>query len=149
MDFAQLAPSPTDPSDAVPVRKLQSTEPLLAGAALVVEDNIIIALDAEEMLQELGAERVETAASVREALRLIQESTPNFALLDLNLGSESSLPVAERLRELNVPVIFATGYGDNHNLPPSLRGIPVIDKPFTLATLRAALASLPGSGMPA
>lgn len=145
VDFAHLAPPGTEPSPSESSQVSPSAEPGLAGTALVVEDNIIIALDAEEMLQELGAERVETAASVREALQLIEMSTPGFALLDLNLGSETSLPVAQRLRELGVSVIFATGYGDNHSIPPNLRDIPVVDKPFTIASLRAALGKLLGS----
>lgn len=114
----------------------------LAGMVLLVEDNLIIALDAEEMFHELGAARVEIAASVSEAFRLIDEAVPAFALLDLNLGSESSIPVAERLCELKVPVVFASGYGDTYDLPPKLEACPILEKPFTVTMLREALSGL-------
>jgi ActR/RegA family two-component response regulator len=48
---------------------------------------------------------------VTEALKSIERARPNFALLDLNLGSENSIPVGTKLFELGVPFIFATGYG--------------------------------------
>lgn len=116
----------------------------LGGLALVVEDNMIIALDAEEMLSTLGASRVDQAASVSEALRILGAVKPDFAMLDFNLGIENSLPVALRLRELGVPFIFTTGYGDQLKLPPELQGTPVTRKPFTPQSLRIAIAALKG-----
>ena len=71
--------------------------PRLSGTALIVEDNLIIAMAAEVILLELGARHVETAASVNQALMSIEREKPDFALLDLNLGSENSIPVATRL----------------------------------------------------
>jgi len=103
--------------------------------ALIVEDNLIIALDAEDMLTQLGAE-VRTANTVRQALQALDEMTPSFALLDVNLGgAETSLPVARKLQELKVPFVFATGYGEGFNLPPDLKGVPIIRKPYYLETL--------------
>ncbi len=75
--------------------------PRLSGTALIVEDNLIIAMAAEVILLELGARHVETAASVKQALAAIERAKPDFALLDLNLGSENSIPVASKLRELD------------------------------------------------
>src|ERR1700744_3601980 len=84
--------------------------PRLSGTALIVEDNLIIALSAEVILLDLGARHVETAASVTEALNAIGRQRPSFALLDLNLGNENSIAVGNRLVELGIPFIFATGY---------------------------------------
>jgi two-component sensor histidine kinase len=69
---------------------------------LLVEDNIIIALDAEEMLRGLGIKSVRIASSVTEALRLIEAHPPDFALLDVNLGEETSFEVAENLSKKNI-----------------------------------------------
>ncbi|MDQ6647797.1 MAG: GAF domain-containing protein, partial [Pseudomonadota bacterium] len=85
----------------------------LTGTVLLVEDNMIIALESEDLLLTLGAESVLVASTVAEALRLVEMETPTFALLDINLGTEMSWPVALRLRELGVRYAFATGYGNS------------------------------------
>ena len=114
----------------------------LVGTALVVEDNLIIALDAEDMLVQLGAD-VRTANTVRQALQALDELTPTFALLDVNLGgAETSLPIARKLQELKVPFVFATGYGEAFSLPADLKGAPVVRKPYYLETLQAVIAEL-------
>lgn len=113
----------------------------LDGTILVVEDNMIIALEAEEVLTALGADAVDMAASVREALRLIDTSPPDRAVLDVNLGSETSVAVARRLAELDIPYIFATGYGESFKIPPDLGVVPVIKKPYAADTLRHAFAA--------
>lgn len=117
-------------------------EARVGGSVLVVEDNMLIALDAEEMFQHLGADRIETAGSVRDALRLIAANPPGFALLDVSLGPESSLPVALRLRELGVPFAFATGYGETLALPSELGAVPIVEKPFSLDVLRRTYAQV-------
>jgi len=103
---------------------------------------VIIAMGAEVILLELGARHVETAASVSQALAAIERSTPGFALLDLNLGSENSIPVATRLSELKVPFVFATGYGERAPIPAELESAPVVQKPYTRDVVEAALAKL-------
>lgn len=116
--------------------------PRISGTALIVEDNLIIAMGAEVILLELGARHVETAASVPQALAAIERSAPGFALLDLNLGSENSIPVATRLLELKVPFVFATGYGERAPIPAELESAPVVQKPYTRDVVEAALAKL-------
>lgn len=117
--------------------------PRLSGTALIVEDNLIIAMAGEVILLELGARHVETAASVKHALAAIERSKPDFALLDLNLGSENSVPVAEKLTELKVPFMFATGYGQTAPIPDELSSAPVVQKPYTREVVEAALAKMP------
>lgn len=111
----------------------------LAGTVLLVEDNIIIALDAEEMLLELGATRVDIMSRVAEALELIATRRPAFAILDVNLGSEMSYPIATSLRALGVPFFFVTGYGEKIALPADCVGVPVVSKPYSIETLADAV----------
>lgn len=113
----------------------------VSGCVLLVEDNLIIALDAEEMLRALGATEVAVASNVADALRLIEDTTPSFALLDVNLGSEMSWPVAARLRALGVPYIFATGYGTGIDYPPGDSLTVTVTKPYSTETLASAIAS--------
>ena len=114
----------------------------LTGSVLVVEDSMIIALDAEEMLATLGAEKVLTANDVKEAMRLLDAETPTFALLDVNLGFEMSYPIADRLRRAGVPYVFTTGYGDELKLPTTHQDCPVVKKPYTAQTIAAGAASV-------
>jgi CheY-like chemotaxis protein len=107
---------------------------------LLVEDNIIIALDTEETLRRFGIESVRIAGSVAQAIKTIQESAPNFALLDVNLGNETSFEIAEVLAKRNVPFAFATGYGEHTAFPASFGDAPRLRKPYTVVSLRAALA---------
>lgn len=102
---------------------------------------MIIALDAEEMLLELGASRVDTASSLGEAMRLLDLSTPGFAMLDVNLGEATSFPIADRLRALGVPHVFATGYGNNTAFPPDHAGTPIVKKPYSAAAIGRAVAA--------
>ncbi len=107
---------------------------------LLVEDNIIIAMDAEAMLQEIGFGEVWVANSISAALQRIEAGGVTCAILDINLGSETSTPVAERLQEVGIPFVFASGYGEGQRLPPELDRVPVITKPYTEAKVRNALA---------
>lgn len=112
----------------------------LEGTVLLVEDNMIIALEAEEILTAMGA-TVDMASTTREALRLIDTSPPTRALLDVNLGSETSVPVARRLMELGIPYAFATGYGDSFRIPPDLGNVPVVKKPYGASELSRAFTA--------
>ncbi|SEL71587.1 Bacteriophytochrome (light-regulated signal transduction histidine kinase) [Bosea lupini] len=118
---------------------LDEGEPLAGKTVLLVEDQFLIAMEVEEMLRGLGAGEVISCASVREALAAIGRRKPECAVLDVSLGAENSDAVAQRLRELEVPYIFATGY----DAVPSLEaGVPALRKPYTRAALASALAAL-------
>lgn len=81
----------------------------LLHACLLVEDNLFIAIDAEDMLHGLGAGMVVVAKSVPEALAALEKLKFTFALLDINLGAENSLPIARQLQANGVPFAFGTG----------------------------------------
>ncbi|TBR27864.1 MAG: response regulator, partial [Reyranella sp.] len=106
---------------------------------LVVEDNMIIALDAESSLLRAGIETVRVASSVAQAMRAIATRPPDFALLDINLGRETSFAVAEHLDSLRIPFVFTTGYGEDIAFPPKLLGVPRIRKPYTGDALLMAM----------
>ena len=107
---------------------------------LVVEDNMIIALDAEDIMRKFGVGTVRSASSVAQALREISDRPPEFALLDVNLGFETSFEIAKRLTEIGVPFVFATGYGEQVAFPPEFSDAPKLRKPYSIDLLRAAVA---------
>lgn len=110
-------------------------------SVLLVEDNMLIALDTEHLLQRLGAAQVEVASNVEEAVAFLD--TPgqrvDVAVLDVNLGGENSVAIAERLAAQGRPFIFATGYHDRAMIPPAHAGVPVIRKPFTAEGMARAI----------
>lgn len=106
---------------------------------LLVEDNLIIALDTEDTLRSLGVAQVDTAASVQAALQVLADQKPDFAILDVSLGSEKSFPIAQALSERGIPFAFATGYGERIAFPEAFRDRPMLLKPYTEAAVRAVL----------
>lgn len=127
-----LAEAPVEASPDVSVAELPND-------VLIVEDNMIIALDAESSLLRAGIETVRVASSVAQAMRAIASRPPAFALLDINLGRETSFAVAEHLDSLAIPFVFTTGYGEDIAFPPKLLGVPRIRKPYTGDALLMAM----------
>lgn len=114
-------------------------EPLSELGVLLVEDQMLIAMDVEMMLNDAGIDNVVTAPSAAEALRRLQDFTPDVAVLDVNLGAGTSAPVAQELQRLGVPFLFATGYGDRSMIPAGCEGVPVLPKPYESEPLLKAL----------
>ena len=139
-NFVQMIPGMSGLPGKVAAK--EQAMPRISDTALIVEDNLIIAMSAEVILLELGARHVETAASVNQALKSIEREKPSFALLDVNLGNENSIKVGQKLLELEVPFIFATGYGERAPIPAELAAAPVIQKPYTREVVENALAKL-------
>lgn len=111
---------------------------------LVVEDEALIAMLIEDSLREAGAEIVGPSPSVVEALRLISavetEGSLDAAVLDVRLGDDTVLAVADQLATLGVPFVFVTAYGEVR-----LGGhanAPVLGKPIASEELIAALVDL-------
>ena len=103
---------------------------------LLVEDEPIVAMNAEDMLLDLGCSRVEVCYRVEPALEMIPAISFDAAVLDINLNGDRSFPIAEALRERSVPFAFATGFNDRETPFP---GAPVIGKPYRMEELESAL----------
>jgi CheY-like chemotaxis protein len=108
---------------------------------LVVEDDPIIALDFEDTILGFGVKTVRTAGNVANALDMIADRPPQFALLDVNLIREKSFAVAERLEALKIPFAFVTGYGADVRLPAAFACKPRLPKPYSTDALQALLKS--------
>jgi len=109
--------------------------------ALIVEDEVLVAMLIEELLERLGYEVVAISSHLEQALELARTIEVDFALLDVNLNGKQSFPVAEMLRGRGIPFVFATGYGEG-TLDGAFSGVPLVQKPFSRDDLRAALAKL-------
>ena len=106
---------------------------------LVVEDEMMIAMLAEDMLGDLGCVVVGPAYGLKGALAMVGETNDiDVALLDINLAGQPAFPVADALRAKGVPMIFTTGYGDA-GLRDVDRGTPVLLKPYRVGELAQVL----------
>ncbi|WP_227306087.1 HWE histidine kinase domain-containing protein [Acidisoma cellulosilyticum] len=117
---------------------------LLAGrSVLLVEDSLIIALDAEDILTRFGAE-IATASTSDAAHDTLDDLTPDFAILDINLGDQTSFGIADRLHDKGIPFFFASGYGEQAQLPGEHRSRAVVQKPYTTHNIARAVEELLG-----
>ena len=118
----------------------EPTATALAGLdILLVEDQVLIAMDTEETLLRLGAKRVRSLPNVAEAQAAIDATVPDCAVLDFNLGDGTATDIADALSGLAVPFVFATGYGDSVMIPERFRDVPVVRKPVSGSVLAAGL----------
>ncbi|QUL36835.1 HWE histidine kinase domain-containing protein [Erythrobacter sp. JK5] len=108
---------------------------------LVVEDSMIIALDTEETLKRLGVPSVSVAGSVASALEAIRQRTPDLAIVDFNLGIESSEPVTKLLRERGVRFVLATGYAEIEGRIADLGAERLLSKPYGRSEIEELLIS--------
>ncbi len=108
---------------------------------LIVEDDGLVLMLLEDMAQELGYNLVGPVSHLEDALRLALSQEVDAAVLDINLSGALVYPLADLLREQGTPFVFSTGY-DERILPARFEGAPLLQKPFTIETLRQSLASL-------
>ena len=110
---------------------------------LVVEDELFIGLELKACLEDAGFLVLGPAGSVRDALRVISTQRPDAAVLDVNLGRENVIPVAERLNLLDVPYVIASA-GDAAELAryAALAGARNIGKPTDLKVLVNSILAL-------
>src|SRR3974377_949640 len=95
---------------------------------LVVEDDALVAFETGQILAGAGFEVGGPARSVAKALDLIQHTGCDAAILDINLGSETSERVARELNARGTPFVTQSGYSEGQR-PPLSKGVPAFAKP--------------------
>jgi DNA-binding response OmpR family regulator len=108
---------------------------------LIVEDEPLIALDLAEIVAAGGFEVVGPALDVATALRLLDAPSCEAAVLDVNLGRETSAPIAAALRQSGIPFLVVSGYSRTQR-PKDFAAAPVLSKPANSAALIAMLNGL-------
>jgi len=112
--------------------------------ALLVEDELLVAMAATEVLDELGFPVLEAASAAR-ALELAQahRGAIAFAMVDLGLPDLPGEDLIRRLRALYpaLPIIVATGKGPG-SIDASIRSLQnlaIMTKPYDYEDLRVAI----------
>jgi DNA-binding response OmpR family regulator len=106
---------------------------------LVVEDELLVAMELDCVLRAQGCTVLGPAATVDRAVVLIGEGQPEVALLDLNLGGQSALPVVAVLNTRGVPFLVVSGYSEKQSQAPELSRAPWLAKPVSHRQLLDAL----------
>jgi CheY-like chemotaxis protein len=84
----------------------------IATDVLIIEDEILIALDLEGLVESLGHHTIGIARTRAEAFALAKERRPGLILADIQLadGSSGLEAVNDLLNSFEVPVIFITAH---------------------------------------
>jgi two-component SAPR family response regulator len=117
-------------------------QPFAGRRLLIVEDELLIALELQHIVEQLGGTVVGPAGSVERALQLLSDITPDAALLDANLRGNRVTPVAQACRDRSVPFAVVTGYGRLELDEPLLQSAPRVRKPFDRHAIRKVVATL-------
>ena len=81
----------------------------MSARILIVEDELLIALEMEAIIEEEGHRPVGIATSVSEARQIVATEKPDVALVDLNLADGPTGPdIGRELAQAGVLVIFVT-----------------------------------------
>ena len=108
---------------------------------LIVEDEFLIAMDLKSIVENEGWRVLGPAASVREALRLLERETPSVAVLDVSVADGNVAPVAEALKARHAPFVIASAYEQPERFGgEALAGAHNVGKPTPERRLIAALA---------
>ena len=113
--------------------------------ALIVEDEIMIALDLEDTMLALGFDSCGLAPSERSARSLAMSDQPDVVLMDVCLeGGREGIETARWLREVcGASVIFVTAKADEGTLArihERVPGAPVLSKPVYRKHLAKAVS---------
>ena len=96
---------------------------------LILDDNMLSALETERILVQQGA-TAELASSTTAAMASLARGLPDVAVLDVDLGEGSSMPVAEELTALGVPFVFLGTDGDRHLIEAAFAEAAIVRKPI-------------------
>lgn len=88
---------------------------------LLLEDEVLIAMDVEQLCLDNGAATVKTVRDLAET-EAANPALFDIAIVDLRLGGQSTLGFARRLNEMDIPFIFASGYTDIEEIAQEFRG---------------------------
>jgi CheY-like chemotaxis protein len=108
---------------------------------LVLDDEVLISILVEDWLTELGCETVGPANSVPGALGLIDGTGLDGAILDVSLGNGNCYPVADALRDRDIPFAFATGHLGKE-IAARFKDALILSKPFDFEAVRTVVTKL-------
>lgn len=106
---------------------------------IIVEDEPLIAFDAEHLLSEAGYEVVATVDNPGDAFDVMARERLDLVICDIGLRNGDGLEVARKAATRGIPLLFITG-----QCPPDAQCLALgqLAKPYTDKSLKAALEAL-------
>ena len=110
---------------------------------LLVEDDATLIRMLSSFLSGEGF-HILTANGQTEAIRVLEDDSPDLALVDISLAEGNGFAVCARAKELGVPVIFLTASGDEYSVVTGLDmgADDYIAKPFRPRELVSRIRSV-------
>jgi CheY-like chemotaxis protein len=116
----------------------EATTDLRGRRVLIVEDESMVMMLMQDFLDDIGCEVAGVAGRLKEAHDKIGALAFDVAVLDVNLNGQQTFALAREILASRGAVVFSTGYGAGM-LPPDLRHVPILQKPFHQQDLERAL----------
>lgn len=114
----------------------------MTNSVMIVEDELFVAMDLQDIIEDIGHQVDGPYMTVREALAAIDCQLPTCAILDVQLLDGEVYPAADRLKEASIPIIFHSGHADEKKLLARYPAAMVCAKPSSPVFLRAAIERL-------
>ena len=114
----------------------------IASDVLIIEDEPLIALDLEQLVEDIGHTVLEVARTHGEAIAAVSRRKPGLVLADIQLadGSSGVDAVNEILTSMSAPVIFITAYPERLLTGERPEPAFLITKPFQPETVKAVIS---------
>ena len=110
---------------------------------LIIEDEVIVALDIKSALEKLGFEVTDRATTYDEALNSVKKCKPDILLTDINLvGSKDGIETVKEIQKIaNIPIIYLTAFSDNKTISRAVETNPIgyLLKPFKREELKSTI----------
>lgn len=110
-------------------------------SVLIVEDELIIALDLKTSLKKLGFTVLNPVNTGEKAITCTKSLSPSIVIMDVNLkGKMNGVDAAKKILSMNIPVVFLTAQNDSITLTHINRlSCPVLLKPFNIFSLKSTI----------
>lgn len=115
---------------------------------LLLEDEVLIAMDVEQLCRDHGASEVTIVRDLAELDRERVETGFDAAIVDLMLGGVSTLDFARQLHSRKIPFVFASGHSDIGEIEQEFPDVVLVSKPYSGIDLVEAVAKSCGRTPP-
>lgn len=116
--------------------------------ALIVEDEVMVALDLELLLQSLGAVHVESVTTSKDARERLKATKFDLCVLDYHLDDGTSSGAAKIVLDANIPYIFISGDSGFTTKLREAGNVNLLQKPFSHREFKFAVSRALGTELP-
>lgn len=118
------------------------TSSIAGKRVLIIEDELIFALDLKAELEDAGAVVVGPVGTLADAIETAERETVDAAVVDVDLHGKESYPAADILRRKGTPFLWHTGLVEREIFAKDYPEIPIVSKPSKIDELLQLIASM-------